>query len=118
MLQALCQLFKAQLLMADDSRQAQPADQALEAAGAILRQCQESEQQQQQGAPLHQQQATGVAGRGSGILAQLRLHHALLRCLLLLSQGSIATLAATTLNTAAGERWAESAPAAHARRSS
>lgn len=106
MLQALCQLFKAQLLMADDSRQSQAAHQALEAARAILRHCLEPEQppQQQHGPSVHQQGATSHAGRASGIMAQLRLHHALLRCLLLLSQGSIATLAATALNMTAGER--------------
>lgn len=104
-LQALCQLFKAQLLMADDSRQSQAAHQALEAARAIFLHCPEPEQPQQQHGPsVHQQGATSHAGRASGIMAQLRLHHALLRCLLLLSQGSIATLAATALNMTAGER--------------
>ncbi|KAK9863798.1 hypothetical protein WJX84_008579 [Apatococcus fuscideae] len=76
--QALCQLFKAQLLMTDDSRQAAAAQEALDACHAAL--------------------AAQPCGPSTGlplaIYAQLRLHHALLRCLLLLSQGSIATLAA------------------------
>ncbi|KAK9828312.1 hypothetical protein WJX74_008420 [Apatococcus lobatus] len=94
--QALCQLFKAQLLMTDDSRQAETAHQALDACQAIL-DCQASQPQQQQVS------ADGAA-MASDISAQLRLHHALLRCLLLLSQGSIATLAATASNLSESSR--------------
>ena len=101
MMQALCQLFKAQLLMADDSRQAQPALQALDGCQAILQHQEvqrqlEQQQQQQQAAP------SGTA-MASSISAQLRLHQALLRCLLLLSQGCIASLAATASTTPEGE---------------
>ena len=103
-MQALCQLFKAHLLMADDIRQGQPALQALDACQAILQhheaqlhlEQQQQQQQQQHGAPCG-------ATMASSISAQLSLHQALLRCLLLLSQGCIASLAATASITLAGE---------------
>ena len=81
MVQALCQLFKAQLLMANDSRQAQASYGSLDACLAAL------------------QSATSEGmGTSETMIAQVRLHQALLRCLLLLSQGSIATLAATSMS--------------------